>query len=138
MPVRIRILKDQQLVHTVWEGRVTFEDCLEHNRFLKADPDFDRSMRQLSDARAAMSAVTAEQVRALARMSAFGPESRRAVVATDNDTYAVTRMYEAQTVDAGEVGIFRTAAEALEWLGLSKKEVDLLLPTDKGGAAPDD
>jgi hypothetical protein len=139
MPVRCRVLKEQHLVHTIWEGRVTFEDCIQHNRTLRADPDFDPSMKQLSDACTARSAVTADQVRALAKMSAFGPESRRAVVATDDDTHAVTRMYEAQASDAGEVGIFRTESEALEWLGLSNEVVGFLLPTStRPGKGPDD
>ena len=138
MPVRCRVLKEQQLVHTIWESGVTFEDCLEHNRLLREDPDFDPSMRQLSDARTAKSAVTADQVRTLAKMSAFVAESRRAVLATDDDTWAVTRMYEAQAADAGEVGIFRTEGEALEWLGLSNEEAALLLPADADpGATPD-
>jgi len=139
MPVRLRVLKEQHLVHTIWEGRVTFADCLDHNELLRGDPDFDPSMKQLSDARTAKSAVTADQVRALAKMSAFGVDSRRAVVATDNDTWAVTRMYEAQSVDAGTVGLFRTEAEALEWLGLSQEDTALLLPTgSEPGASSDD
>ena len=118
MPVRQRVYKELMLVHTVWEGTVTLEDGLAHNDALRGDPDFSPTMRQLSDARTAKSAVSSEGVRTLAKSSAFGPGSRRAILVSDDDIFGVSRMYEAQANEAGEVGIFRCEAEALEWLGL--------------------
>lgn len=118
MPVRQRVYKDLGLVHTVWEDRVTLEDCLAHNDALRRDPDFCPTMSQLSDARAAVSAVSSEGVRTLARSSAFGPESRRAILVADDHIFGVSRMYQSQATTAGELGIFRDEAEALAWLGV--------------------
>jgi hypothetical protein len=118
MAVTYRILESVDLVHTTWAGRVTFEESLAYNEALLADPSFDPSMRQLSDARTAESEVSGDGIRALARRSAFGPGSRRAILVQDDALFGVSRMYEAQTKGAGEVQVFRDEAEALEWLGL--------------------
>lgn len=118
MPVRQRVYADHGFVHTVWEGKVTMEDGQAHNEALRNDPDFCPSMKQLSDARTAESAVSGDGVRTLAKTSAFGPQSRRAILVADDNTFGVSRMYEAQADQAGEVRIFRDEVEALDWLGI--------------------
>ena len=124
MPVTFRVLPELDLVHTVWTGVVTLEDGTRHNEGLRAHPDFHPGMRQLSDARAAQSEVSGPGVRGLARHSAFGPESRRAIVAADDAIFGVSRMYEAQATQAGEVRIFRDYDEALAWLGVDPSELE--------------
>lgn len=126
MPVRQRVLPHHRLLVSVWEGTVTFAECLEHNRMLKADPGFEPTFNQLSDTRTATTALTADEVRAMARINPFTATSRRAVVVADQVMHAVTRMYEAQVDDAGEVGIFATIDEAMEWLGLADDREDIL------------
>jgi len=135
MPVRYRIVKSLGLVHSVFEGLVTFEESFTNNLALRADEDFDPSMLQLSDARTATAASSADEIRALAKNSPFGPASRRAVLVADDDTFGVTRMYTAQASDAGEVRIFRDEAEALEWLGVT---ADALESGPLEGGAPVD
>jgi len=120
VPVTYRIVKELELVHTVWDGVVTLEDGVKHNELLRTDPEFHPGMRQLSDARGATSAVSGEGVRGLARHSAFGPDSQRAIVVSDDALFGVSRMYEAQAETAGEVRIFREVSEALTWLGVDE------------------
>jgi hypothetical protein len=124
MPVKYRVLPAANLVHTVWSGVVTLEDAVRHNDGLRSDPDFSPSMRQLSDARGVESRVSGEGVRGLARHSAFGAESRRAIVVSDDTIFGVSRMYEAQAASAGEVQIFRDIDEALAWLGVDPSDLE--------------
>ncbi len=119
MPVAYRIDTSLRVVYSTWEGVVTLKDALAHSEALRADPDFEPDMRQLSDARFATSALSAEGVRRLAKNSPFGRGSRRAILVAADMIYGVSRMYEAQTDDAGTVGVFRDADAALTWLGLA-------------------
>lgn len=105
---------------------MTFEDCLQHNHGVRALPDFDPSMRQLSDARTATSDLSAAEVRAMAKLTPFGPDSRRAIMVGDQVMHAVTRMYEAQVEYPGEVAIFTTEHDALEWLDLVEHGEEVL------------
>lgn len=116
MPVKYRIVNELDLVWTTWDGVVTLEDGMQHNALLRADPDFHPAMRQLSDARGAESAVSEPDIRGLARRSAFGPESRRAILVSDDALFGVSRMYESRAQTAGEVRVFRSLSEALDWL----------------------
>jgi len=120
MPVTYRIVSQLDLVWSTWDGVVTLEDGLQHNDFLRADPDFHPAMRQLSDARGAESAVKGPDIRGLARRSAFGPESRRAILVSDDAIFGVSRMYEARAQTAGEVRVFRELSEALDWLEIDE------------------
>lgn len=123
MPVAYRILDDLNLVVTTWSGDVTLDESQRHNRDLRSDPTFRADMRQLSDARLARSQVPAEGIRGLARTSPFGPEARRSILVSDDETFGVSRMYEAQATEAGAVAVFRDRAEALSWLGLGPGDV---------------
>ena len=128
MPVTHRIIEDLRLVVTTWVGDVTLEESRQHNEGLRRDPAFSADMRQLSDARLARSQVTADGIRGLARSSPFGPDARRAILVSDDETFGVSRMYEAQATEAGTMAIFRSRDEALTWLGLSPEDV----PGDEG------
>lgn len=126
MAVRHKVMPQHPLLVSVWRGNVTFADCLSHNSAIRADPAFDPDMRQISDARDATSALTADQVRAIARINAFGPKSRRAVIISDQVMHAVTRMYEAQVDESGEIAIFPTVEDGLRWLGFSEIADDVV------------
>jgi hypothetical protein len=123
MPVTHRVLPKLDLVHSVWSGVVTMEEARGHNEALLADPDFHPAMKQLSDARSVESEVSGLGVRGLARHSAFGPLSRRAIVAPDDVIFGISRMYQAQATDAGEIRVFRRLDEALEWLEVDAEEL---------------
>jgi hypothetical protein len=118
VPVTYRIVTSVGLVHSLFEGVVTFEEAFESARRLSVDVDFDPSMKQLSDARTANSVMTGQGIRALAKHSPFGPQSRRAVLVANADTFGIARMYEAQADEAGEVQIFEDEEAALAWLGV--------------------
>ena len=96
MPVSFHIDKDQHLVVSVWSGVVTMEEAREHNAALRADPDFDPSMRQLSDARDAESTVSVDDLRLLARETPFGKLSRRAVVGSSDLVFGVSAEHTKQ------------------------------------------
>lgn len=93
------------------------EEAREHNAALRADPDFDPSMRQLSDARDAESTVSVDDLRLLARETPFGKLSRRAVVGSSDLVFGVSRQYVAFSgPDAPVLHVFREIDEAREWL----------------------
>ena len=56
------------------------------------------------------------------------PGSEWAARDQDDETFGVSRMYEAQATEAGTMAIFRSRDEALTWLGLSPEDV----PGDEG------
>ena len=118
MPVTYRIISHLHLVVTTWTGDVTLEESQQHNASLRDDPAFAPDMRQLSDARQARSRVTGDGIRGLARSSPFGRAAKRAILVADDETFGVSRMYEAQATDAGMVAIFRDRDAALAFLDL--------------------
>ena len=98
---------------------ITLEESFAHQEALRADPDFEPNMRQLSDARLATSPISAKGVRSLAKQSPFGRGSRQAILVASDLIYGVSRMYEAHTCDTGTILVFRDADAALTWLGLA-------------------
>jgi hypothetical protein len=125
MAVTYRIIARLDLVVSTWSGVVTLDESHRHNAALKADPDFEPTMAQLSDARGVeRSAVTASGVRGLARTSAFGPEARRAILASSDEIFGISRAYQSQGYQAGNMRVFRDLDAALEWLGIDPEELD--------------
>ena len=123
MPVRSIIFKEQRLVVTFEEGRVTFNDMLANLDRLASDPDFDPTFNQLSDASLATDTdLSSANIRLLYQRSVFSLTSRRAVVAPNAFTYGMARMIQAYveiSKAAVHVEIFRDQASALAWLGIS-------------------
>jgi len=70
------------------------------------------------------SEVTASGVRGLARTSPFGPEARRALLASSDEIFGISRAYQAQAPEAGRVRVFRDIGPALKWLGIDPAEID--------------
>jgi hypothetical protein len=94
-------------------------DVLAHREKLFNDPGYDPSFSQLLD----LSPVTQleiepEQVRRLAHTMVFSPDSRRAIVASNDVTFGSARMYGILCECAGETGVrvFRDRDEALNWV----------------------
>jgi len=85
---------------------------------LESDPEFDPAFRQICD----LTDVTdlhasADHLRALAEDLAFRRTSRRAFVAPSDFFYGLARMLETYIeLEGGDVGVFRTLAEAEAWL----------------------
>lgn len=101
MPVRSVIYKEERLVVTVEEGRVTFDDMQANQDRLLNDPDFDPEFNQLSDATLATDSDLSEHnLRTLYSRKVFSDTSRRAVVATSDFAFGMARMLRTRQRDA--------------------------------------
>lgn len=100
-------------------GVYTLADCLDHNRKLSADPEFDSSFSQLADfTHVTKIDASPEDVRLLAEYSVFSPPSRRAFIMPADLAFGMGRMYEIIREGQGDLGIqiFRAFEEALDWV----------------------
>ncbi len=124
MPVRSIIFKEQRLVFTVEEGRVTFDEMMANLNRLTNDPDFHPDFNQLSDASLATDTdLSSGNIRLLYQRLVFSPTSRRAVVAPNPFTYGMARMIQAYvelSKAVVRVEIFQDRASAFAWLGVSE------------------
>ena len=124
MPVRSVIYKEQRLVVTIEEGRVTFDDMFANQNRLVNDLDFDPEFNQLSDATLATDTDLSEHnVKMLYNRRVFSSTSRRAVVAPTEFTFGMARMLQTYIeVSAAPLIVegFRDRTSALKWLGVSE------------------
>ena len=124
MPVRSVIHKEQRLVVTIEEGRVTFDDMRANQDRLLNDPDFDPEFNQLSDATLATdSDLAPNNLSRLYDRRVFSDSSRRAVIAPTSFSYGMARMlqtYVELSKNGPQVAVFRDRASALKWLGMSE------------------
>lgn len=128
MPVHFVIHKDQRLVITTGEGRVTFAEVRAHQDHLLSHPDFDREFNQLVDA-TGMTALDAsvDEIRIMAQRQLFSPTSRRAFVVANTFTYGMGRMlqsYNELSTSPSVISIFGDRASAVKWLGISENPRD--------------
>jgi len=119
MPASYRIDLHAGVVFAVFEGRLTNEDLMDHQRRLSADPDSRPTMNRVIDLRGVTDpAVTAFGVRTVATRRNFA--SRCAIIADDaasSDAYV--RMFQTLRSQRGEnIKIFSTVEDAHRWLGL--------------------
>ncbi len=71
--------------------------------------------------------MTVDGVRTMVDLNPWGRGSRRAAVAPSDLAFGLARMYEALTqLEHGEFQVFRTMNEAMEWLGLTSVQSELL------------
>jgi hypothetical protein len=119
MPASYRIDLHAGVVFSVYEGLVTNEEVLDHQKRMSSDPDFRPTMNHVLDARGVTrAAFTAFGIRLLATPSIFAPGSRRALIA-DADDYAYVRMFQALRSQSGEdIKVFSTVEDAHRWVGL--------------------
>ena len=99
-----------------------------HARALKQDPGFSPSFRQLVDFSDVTSLhVTVDGVRTMVGLNPWGRGSRRAAIAPSDLAFGLARMCEALTqLEHGEFQVFRTMSQAVEWLGLTAVQSELL------------
>ena len=121
MATSYKIDKDLGVVYSTASGVATDGDLLAHQYQLSHDPDFQPYFRQLLDAREITSLnVTPEGIRALIAGNPWGNGARRALVAADETTFGMARMFELSRPNPqDEFRVFRTMDEARAWLGLS-------------------
>jgi hypothetical protein len=125
--VEYQIDRIQGIVFTRCHGTVEAADMWSFADRLRRDPAFDVNQRQLIDL-TEMVGMTAsfEAIRNFATNrngDPFSGHSRRAVVAPRNLAYGLARMYEAlrEGKEQGRFRVFRTMAEALDWLGVQRQ-----------------
>ena len=109
------------MVFSSASGIATDDEFLTHQRLLARDPDFKPYFRQVLDGRGITSIkVTPAGIRALIAGNPWGKGARRALVAADETAFGLARMFELGRPDPqDEFRVFRSMAEAREWLGLS-------------------
>ncbi len=119
MPIASRIDPDRRLVVTAGEGILTGDEVRANQRALRAEPAFDPGYDHLFDmSRVAELRVPPDQLRELAAVAIFEPESRRAVVAPEDVMVALARTYGSlRDLSDDALQVFRTLREALAWLG---------------------
>ena len=109
----------------VLHGEVTDDDMVEADVALRSHPDFRPDFDQLVvGVNVEKFTVTREGIRKLtANDPLFSGASRRAIVAPTQVGFGMARMFElSRGGQAGEVQVFRSEDEALEWLGLIAKD----------------
>ena len=90
-------------------------------RRIRADPDFDPTLRYIVDMRAVtVMAYSCSRVRHVAMTQIFRGGQRRAIVAATDEQYGIARMFATFAALEGEVAeVFREWRPAVEWLGLT-------------------
>jgi hypothetical protein len=119
MPAFFKIDKDRKLVMRTLAGVATLADGLAHQENLRKHADFDPRFHQLIDCtHTTKIEFTHEDMQRLARDSLFSPNSRRAILVSDDVAFGLARMFEMLRDTMGEQGIrvFRNLDEALEWV----------------------
>jgi hypothetical protein len=119
MPSSYVIDKERKLVITTAWGDCTTDDVLEFRKRVLSDRDFDPNFSQLADFTCITRAdVSPDEVRMLAAISPFSPQSRRALVANNQMVFGISKMFGILRNLRGEklIRVFRTRQEALDWL----------------------
>lgn len=111
---------DRRLVRTRLVGAVTVEEVEKHNHALAQDPRFKPEFEQLVDLTELTEILyDAAAVTKSAKEHVFAPGVRRALVATSDAAFGMSRMFAMQSESAGQrIHVFRHMHEAAAWLGL--------------------
>jgi hypothetical protein len=119
MPAYFRIEKNKRLVMSTLSGVFTLADGLAHQEKLLKDLDFDANFSQLLDCtHVTKLELGPDDVRRLAQRSIFSPDSRRAILVSNDLVFGFARMFVMFREASGEKGIriFRDLDEALYWV----------------------
>jgi hypothetical protein len=119
MPTFFKIDKERRLVMSTGSGVVTMADAMAHQTGLLNDPDFDPGFSQLLDlTQVETYQVTIGDVRKLAQAKVFSPDSRRAILVTNDYAFGAARVFESLRGISGEkrIRVFRDLDEALDWI----------------------
>jgi hypothetical protein len=119
MPFFYKIDKERRLVMSTAAGELTKDEVRTLQDQLRKDPDFDPNFSQLSDLThvTAMN-ITGAEMQELAATTAFSPNARRAVIASNDLAFGLARMFEQFRETKGDQGIrvFRKLEDALDWI----------------------
>jgi hypothetical protein len=121
MSFEIEIDVGRSLVVVVMTGVVSDDDLVQGTEYLRGHPDFQPHFDQLVVGTAIERFnVTREGVmKVTSGEPIFAGPSRRALVAPSQVAFGMSRMFELlRDGRAGEINVFRSEREALQWLGL--------------------
>jgi hypothetical protein len=124
MPFFYKIDKERKLVISTAAGELTKADVQLLQDQLRKDPDFDPNFSQLSDLSNATGIhITGADMQDLAATTAFSQSARRTVIASNDLSFGLARIFEQVREARGDLGIrvFRKLEDALDWV-LSKSE----------------
>jgi len=124
MPQSYQIDKEHRVVLSRAWGVFSFADAVAHKDQLLNDADFDPTFSQIVDfTQVTEMNLSADEVRAFAQFTVFSSQSRRALIAPENEKFGLSRMFATLRELRGEtrIGAFRTPEEALDWV-LAKSE----------------
>jgi hypothetical protein len=109
---------ENRIVYSRAWGEFTEADVLAHRQHLKANPQFDSTFRQMADfSGVTRMAISAASIRALTSSDPWGPEARRAYVASADVVFGMARMYAMLLGESkSNIAVFRRAEEAVKWL----------------------
>ncbi len=119
MPFQLECNHERRLVIVRFTGSLDDDEMLASDDALRSLPPEVTGYDELIDAGSvASTTVKAETIRAVAqRPPFFSPGSRRAIVASGDVTFGVSRSFEQWRGDsAGTIRVFRSLADAVEWL----------------------
>jgi len=119
MPASVKVDPSKKLFIIRMEGKITADDLKKLARNLKNHPQFNPTFDRLIDLSAIEKMeISSEVVRQLAVSSetTFDDSSRRAIVASSDFMYGISRMYQTITNRLKQTRVFRTIEEARQWL----------------------
>jgi hypothetical protein len=125
MPLAYVIHAELRLVVVRAWGVLSTDEVLAVIGALYQDPQFRSDFRELVDARkVTVLHVSPAGIREIATSNPYSSAARRAIVVSSEVAFGMARMYEMmRDPSPDEVQVFREYASALEWLGVSEREL---------------
>jgi len=119
-----KINLDLGLIAIKYVGATTTKEIAEMLLSIATDPEYSRSYNILSDLRELTSVFSYQEIQVLADKlpdpGELAGKTRSAVLVAQNVTYGMGRIWASITenMTVAQAQVFRSLAEALEWLGL--------------------
>jgi hypothetical protein len=111
--------RQNRIVHSRGWGVLTTDDLRDHYCRMMADPGFSPDYRQLADLRRVTAlTVNGDAIKEAAGLLVFDAGTRRAIVASADVAYGLSRMFAAYAEHSAEqhVRVFRDLGAAQQWL----------------------
>ena len=120
MPLDYQIDPHHGVVRTRAWGSLADAEIRAHYQHIAADPRFQPTFHLFCDLRGVTQIEAArDSLRDLARLSTFGPDTRRAFLVYHDEHFGLARMLQAFCeLEGTTAAVFRQLADAEAWLGL--------------------
>lgn len=127
MPIDYRVIVPAGIVHATFRGRISVSDIEAYRSRLRIDAEFSPEMDSLADfSEVSTLEPVGSEMATIVLDDPFIQNSRHAAAASNPAVFGMLRMYEMMANRAGSRSrVFRTLAEAQEWLGLTTGGIDL-------------